>query len=87
MAYYIDFAPAAEKAFLRLSRDIQRRLMPRIESLAEDPRPHNVRSLQGEKETYRLRVGDYRIVYRVNDETEYVYVTLIGHRSSVYRGL
>lgn len=87
MAYYIDFAPAAERAFLRLSPDIQRRLMPRIESLADDPRPHNTRALQGEKDTYRLRVGDYRIVYRVEDEAEYVYVTLIGHRSSVYRDL
>ena len=87
MAYYIDFAPAAERAFLRLSPDIQKRLVPRIDALAEDPRPHNARMLQGEKDTYRLRVGDYRIVYRVEDEAEYVYVTLIGHRSNVYRNL
>lgn len=87
MGYYIDLSPGAEKAFLRLSPDVQKRLAPRIDALAEEPRPYNVIAIQGEKETYRLRVGDYRIVYRVDDEAEYVYVTLIGHRSSVYRNL
>lgn len=87
MGYYVDFAPAAEKAFLRLPLAMQERIRPKIDSLVDEPRPHNTTALQGEKETYRLRVGDYRVVYRVDDETEYIYVTLIGHRSNVYKQL
>jgi mRNA interferase RelE/StbE len=88
MTYYIDMAPAAEKSFSRLDPEIKRRMQPRIDALAEDPIPHNAVTIQGnQKNIYRIRVGDYRIVYTVSHERQYVYVTLIGHRSTVYRDL
>ena len=55
-----------------------------IENLAADPRPHGVRHLTG-VDAYRVRVGDYRIVYEVHDTVRVVSVTNVGHRRSIYR--
>ncbi len=85
--YRIEFAPAAERAFRRLAEDIRRRLRPRIDALAENPRPHGVETLEGEKGLHRVRVGDYRIIYQIRDEVLMVLVVGIGHRREIYRKL
>jgi mRNA interferase RelE/StbE len=54
--------------------------------LANDPRPQDCRKLAGTSDRYRIRVGDYRIIYRVDDGQVTVLVLLIGHRSKVYDG-
>lgn len=64
----------------------RRRVVKRIESLADDPRPRGVQKLSG-KERYRLRQGRYRILYSIRDRDLIVYLVRIGHRKSVYRNL
>lgn len=66
------------------TRDRQR-IMERIGALAEDPRPHGCEKLSA-LERYRIRVGDYRIVYAIEDEALVVWVVRLGHRRDVYRG-
>jgi mRNA interferase RelE/StbE len=65
-------------------RDLQR-IRAAIDLLAENPRPPNCVALQGETGVYRVRVGDYRIVYEVFDRVLVVQVVRIGHRREVYR--
>jgi mRNA interferase RelE/StbE len=55
--------------------------------LAENPRPHGVESLAGEKGLYRIRASDYRIVYQIRDDALLVLIVRIGHRREVYRKL
>ena len=65
---------------------IQRRILPRIHALAADPRPHGAQALQGgERRRLRIRVGDYRIIYRVEDDVLIVVVVKVGHRRDIYR--
>jgi len=82
----ILFKPSAEREFRRLPRGIQRRFASTFESLAEEPtRPRpglDVKPLRGVKDTWRLRVGDYRGIYEV--EQGKVRFTRFGHRSNMY---
>lgn len=87
MAYRIEFAPKAGRQFKALERSLQVRLGRRIDSLAENPRPHGIKKLSGEEELYRLRVGDYRIIYQIQEKRLIVLVVGVGHRADVYRGL
>lgn len=64
----------------------RRRIVKRIESLAENPRPAGVKKLSG-KERYRIRQGRYRILYSIQDRELIVYIVRIGDRKSVYRNL
>jgi mRNA interferase RelE/StbE len=83
--YRLVFKPPAERAFLAFPRDVQRRLDKRLLSLQDDPRPPGVRALAGESGVFRLRVGDYRILYEVHDDVLIVLVIEVGHRREVYR--
>jgi mRNA interferase RelE/StbE len=76
----------ASKNFLKKLRDaaLLDRLLAAAEKLANDPRPPGCRKLAGTSDRYRIRVGDYRIVYRVDDGKVTVLVLLIGHRREVY---
>lgn len=75
----------AEKQFKALHQQIQDRLQPRIDALAENPRPVNVTKLEGEENQYRIRVGNYRIVYEIQDPVLLIILLRIGHRREVYR--
>ena len=87
MAYRIEFAPKAQRQFKDLESSAQVRLGRRIESLAENPRPQGIKKLSGEEDLYRLRVGDYRILYQVQEKRLVVLVVGVGHRSGIYRAL
>ena len=87
MAYRIEFTPKAKRDFNALDKPIRTRLARRIDSLAENPFPQGIKKLAGEKDLYRLRVGDYRILYQVQGKRLVVLVVGIGHRGDVYRGL
>ncbi len=63
----------------------RQRIVSRIAALATDPRPHGSEKLSGDAERYRVRQGDYRIVYAVDDATSMVQVVKVGHRRDVYR--
>jgi mRNA interferase RelE/StbE len=83
----MEFTPAAHRDFRALPQDVQRRLRPKIDALAKNPRPHGAETLAGEKDLHRLRVGDYRIVYQVRDEVLLVVLVRIRHRREMYRKL
>lgn len=87
MKYAVLLEKSAARFLLRL-RDakLKSRLDEAIESLADDPRPPSCRKLAGTSDRYRVRVGDYRIVYRIDDGKVVVLVLLIGHRREVYDG-
>jgi mRNA interferase RelE/StbE len=65
------------------SEDVQRRIVAKIETLSNNPRPDGCKKLHGD--IYRVRVGDYRIVYQVRDRELLVLVIRVGHRREVYR--
>ena len=71
------------REYKALPKGVRKRLKPRIDRLADQPRPQGVKALQGD--LLRLRVGDYRVIYRVEDERLVVLVIRVGHRGKVYR--
>jgi mRNA interferase RelE/StbE len=86
MIYKIEFSPTAARDFKHLSTGIQQLLRETISSLADDPRPNGVKKLDtiGGYGCYRVRKGDYRIVYLVQDDKLIILVVAIGNRSEVY---
>lgn len=85
MAYSILLAPPAERQLKSLAEPAQKRIVKRLKSLRENPRPHGVKKLAGEEDLYRIREGDYRIVYTIQDKKLIVLVVKIGDRKEVYR--
>jgi mRNA interferase RelE/StbE len=83
--YRVEVARRAVKALAALPRRDQQRIRAAIDLLAEDPRPPGCTKLTGEPRTYRVRTGDYRILYDVHDDRLVVQVVRIGHRRDVYR--
>jgi mRNA interferase RelE/StbE len=73
--------------FGRLPRPVQERLRPVLDQLAEEPRPGGVIAVQGSRGLLRVRVGDYRALYRVHDDRSEVEVVLIDYRDRVYQRL
>ena len=69
-----------------MERSLQVRLGRRIDALAENPRPQGVKKLGGEGDLYRVRVGDYRIIYQIRERSLIVLIVRVGHRADVYRG-
>ena len=86
MAYVVEFAPAARRQLKKLDRPVQKRILRRVERLEDQPRPKTAEKLKGTSEPlYRIREGDYRIIYAIKDDRLIVLVVRIGHRSEVYR--
>ena len=83
--YAITFARSARRELEGLDAPFVRRAIPKIEGLAHDPRPSGSRKLQGEQNLWRLRIGDYRVVYSVDDRQRVVDIVRIRHRREVYR--
>lgn len=85
MVYTVEFSPGAARDFRKLAREIRLRLRPRIDALADQPRPAGAKKLSASHELWRIRGGDYRIVYEIRDRILVVLVVRIGHRREVYR--
>ncbi|WP_028708375.1 type II toxin-antitoxin system RelE family toxin [Propionicicella superfundia] len=82
--YTVTIERSAAKALARAERRDRRRIEDAIDALADDPRPHGAIHLTG-VDAYRVRVGDWRVVYTVPDAVRVVTVTNVGHRRSIYR--
>ena len=87
MVYQIEIKRSARKEMQTLPRRDQHRIAATIEALAEKPRPAGVRKIIGADDLYRLRVGDYRVVYQVCDCRLIVLIIRVAHRKDIYRGL
>lgn len=83
--YQIAFARPATKSFEDLTEQLQRRIGTEIDGLRTEPRPQGCEKLKGRKDQYRIRVGDYRIIYMIEDSVLTVLVLQIGNRRDVYR--
>jgi len=82
--YAIDIKPSARRELEGLSDRLVARLMPKIEGLSANQRPSGCRKLRGYKDLWRIRVGDYRVVYIIDDDHKTVSVTRVAHRREVY---
>jgi mRNA interferase RelE/StbE len=82
--YAIETKPSARKELENLSDTLISRLVPKIEAMAANPRPTGCRKLRGYKDLWRIRVGDYRVVYIIDDDRKMVSITRIAHRRDVY---
>ncbi|MDB4900716.1 MAG: plasmid stabilization system [Gemmatimonadetes bacterium] len=85
MVYEISIDPAALRQMKKLTPKVRQNVGDAISALATDPRPDGVRKLSGSKDSYRIRVGDYRVLYRITDTRLLVLVVKVGHRRDVYR--
>jgi mRNA interferase RelE/StbE len=83
--YEVKLARRAEKSLASLERREQQRIRAALDLLADNPRPPTCVAIQAEDSVYRVRVGDYRIVYEVLDAVLLIHVVRVGHRREVYR--
>jgi mRNA interferase RelE/StbE len=85
MTHSVRLSAAAQRDLDRLDTVMTERVLRRIESLAANPRPHGVEKMAGPDDLYRVRAGDWRIIYQIADRALTVLVVKIGHRREVYR--
>ena len=81
--YRIEIRPAAMRSLRKPDPPVRPRIQGAIALLAEDPRPPNARKLRG-RDGYRVRVGNYRIIYAIRDEVLLVTIVTVGHRRDIY---
>ena len=83
--YQVLITRSAEKQLKKLPNEVQRKIAAVIVSLAIEPRPYGAKKLAGTTNSYRTRVGDYRVIYDVYEREIVVSVLKIGHRRDIYR--
>ena len=84
MKYSVEITSSAQRQFKKLPEAIQDHIIPKILALESNPRPAGVKKLQV-FEYYRIRIGDYRVVYSINDKVHLIKVLDLGHRKDIYR--
>ena len=85
MTYAVEVAPAAVRQLRKLLPEARRRIQAAVELLAETPRPPGAKKLSGSSGDWRVRTGDYRIIYEIQDDRLIVLVVAAGRRREVYR--
>jgi mRNA interferase RelE/StbE len=85
MAFHIEWKKSTRKDLRKLPSNAADRIVAAVENLAENPFPHGVEKLSGSEHAYRIRLGDYRIVYEVVTESKLVEIQRVRHRKDVYR--
>lgn len=83
--YEVFLAQHAERDLKRLPTDVFHRVIPEVQALANNPRPPGSRKLKGSRRDYRIRVGDYRVIYEINEKDKAVRVMRVRHRREAYR--
>ena len=83
--YKIEISNQAERDLKRLAMALFERIVPEIKALAMNPRPHGCAKLAGSKSDYRIRVGDYRVLYEIADQVRIVRILRVRHRREAYR--
>jgi mRNA interferase RelE/StbE len=86
MRYEIIIKPAAEKSLDRIPKPNRSRIADALEKLRNNPRPPGVLKMSGAENLWRIRIGDYRVVYEIHDDRLIVLVLRVAHRKDVYRG-
>ena len=83
--YSVVFARSARKELQNLDPQVARRILKQIEALVANPRPSGVVKLEGAADLWRIRVGEWRVVYRISDRDRLVDVIAVRHRRDAYR--
>jgi mRNA interferase RelE/StbE len=84
MPHTVTFKPSAAAAIEDVPKDVSKRIVRKLAALVDQPRPHGSIKLTGQN-AYRLRVGDWRAIYEIDDAMRQVLVTVIAHRRESYR--
>ena len=84
MKYQVILPKSVQKELNRLPDEIEDRILARLADLEANPRPTDVRKLKG-RDAWRIRVGDYRVIYEIHDQVLQIIVVTIGHRREIYR--
>ncbi len=87
MAYSVELTPQAARDLKRLNARNRVRVAARIDRLSADPRPQGATKLKGAEDLFRIRIGEYRLIYRIQKEILVVLVVRIGDRKEIYRRL
>lgn len=82
--YKVIASKSAQKELLKLRQQANDRIIPAILKLSEEPRPPSAKKLKGGADLWRIRVGDYRVIYSVDDKILIVDVRKVGHRKDIY---
>jgi len=85
MIYDIRIKPSAIKEIERLQPEIKNRIKSKIEKLKEEPRPSGVRKLSDYEDIYRIRIGDYRVIFQINDQDRFIRILAVRKRDEAYR--
>ncbi len=85
MSYKVEILKGALKQLKKVSPELQERIQVKIDDLAIEPRPNGAKKLKGKENVYRIRVGEYRVIYDIFDDILVVNVVEVGHRSKVYK--
>jgi mRNA interferase RelE/StbE len=85
MSYIIQFKNSALKELRKLPKEFSKQVAKDIDDLAKNPRPHGHKKLKGNEHLYRIRSGNYRVIYQIQDKVLIVLVVRIGDRKEVYR--
>jgi mRNA interferase RelE/StbE len=85
MTYRVEVAPAAVRQLRKLDPSARRRIQAAVELLADQPRPSGAKKLVGGDREWRVRTGDYRIIYEIHDDVLLVLVIAVGHRRDIYQ--
>ena len=83
--YTITFARAARKEIENLNATLINKIFPKIEALVNEPRPRGCKKLHGAENLWRIRAGDYRVVYAIYDEKQLIDIIAVRHRSEAYK--
>ena len=81
----IVIKPAAEKCLDKIPRPVRSRIADAMEELCDDPRPPDAVKLAARENVWRIRIGDYRVVYEIHDERLLILILRVAHRKDVYR--
>ncbi len=87
MTYRIELKSSALKSLRKFPKDVRKRIGDKIDSLSENPRTPGFEKLSGKHDLYRVRAGNYRIIYTIQDDMLLVLVVEIGHRREIYQRL
>jgi mRNA interferase RelE/StbE len=85
MSYQIEFTPAAQRDLAKLPTNVREAMGPVIAALAGDPRPPRARLLVNSRGLWRVKAGDYRVLYRIEDKRLVVLLVKVAHRREAYR--
>jgi len=85
VTYTVEISPAAQRQIKKLTLSIQSQITEALAELELAPRPQGVQKMSGEENFYRVRVGEYRIIYAIDDLVLIVVVVKVGHRREIYR--